>query len=127
MPSRRMLAFRTGAILLDHASTIARDADARNLKSTASSLRWMAERPQERYDFPLADESIALAMKYPDLKFATMYGEELPLWVDREKARFSSWYEFFPRSASETPGAHGALKDVTTRLPEVAAMAFDVL
>ena len=121
------LAFRTGAILLDHASTIARDADARNLKSTASSLRWMAERPQERYDFPLADESIELAMKYPDLKFATMYDEELPLWVDREKARFSSWYEFFPRSASETPGVHGTFKDVTRMLPEVAAMGFDVL
>ncbi len=121
------LAFRTGAILLDHASTIARDADARNLKSTASSLRWMAERPQERYDFPLADESVELAMKYPDLKFATTYGEELPLWVDREKARFSSWYEFFPRSAAESPGTHGTFKDVIRMLPEVAAMGFDVL
>ncbi len=121
------LAFRTGAILLDHASTIARDEDARNLKSTASSLRWMAERPQDRYDFPLADESITLAMKYPDLKFATTYSDLLPLWVDREKARFSSWYEFFPRSAGQTPGVHGTLKDVTRRLPEVAAMGFDVL
>ncbi len=120
------LAFRTGAILLDHASTIARDADARMLKSTASSLRWMAERPQDRYDFPLADEAIELAMKYPDLKFATTYGKELPLWVDRERARFSSWYEFFPRSAGE-PGQHGTLRDVTRRLPEVAAMGFDVL
>ncbi len=120
------LAFRSGAILLDHASTIARDADARLLKSTASSLRWMAERPQSRYDFPLSDESIELAMKYPDLKFATNYGKELPLWVDRERARFSSWYEFFPRSAGEH-GQHGTLRDVTKRLPEVAAMGFDVL
>ena len=120
------LAFRTGAILLDHASTIARDADARMLKSTASSLRWMAERPQARYDFPLADDSIALAKKYPDLKFATTHSREFPLWVDRERARFSSWYEFFPRSLGES-GAHGTLKNVTDRLPEVAAMGFDVL
>ena len=120
------LAFRSGAILLDHASTIARDADARTLKSTASSLRWMAERPQARYEFPLSDDAIALAMQYPDLKFATTYSKELPLWVDRERARFSSWYEFFPRSAGE-PGVHGTLRDVTARLPEVAAMGFDVL
>ena len=120
------LAFRSGAILLDHASTIAREADARTLKSTASGLRGMAELPQARYEFPLSDEAIALAMAYPDLKFSTTYGMEIPLWVDRERARFSSWYEFFPRSAG-APGVHGTLRDVVKRLPEVAAMGFDVL
>ena len=31
--------------------------------------------------------------------------------VDREKARFSTWYEVFPRSCSPEPGRHGTLRD----------------
>ncbi|HET9754586.1 MAG TPA: alpha-amylase family glycosyl hydrolase, partial [Myxococcales bacterium] len=42
-------------------------------------------------------------------------------------ARFSSWYELFPRSAGDAPGVHGTLRDVEARLPLVAAMGFDVL
>jgi starch synthase (maltosyl-transferring) len=47
--------------------------------------------------------------------------------VDRERARFSTWYELFPRSAGSKPGEHGTLKDVIARLPYVASMGFDVL
>ena len=52
---------------------------------------------------------------------------ELEVYVDREKARFSTWYEFFPRSASETPGMHGTFKDCHRLLPRVAQMGFDTL
>jgi len=47
--------------------------------------------------------------------------------VDRERARFSSWYEMFPRSAATKAGEHGTLKDVEARLPYVASMGFDIL
>jgi starch synthase (maltosyl-transferring) len=47
--------------------------------------------------------------------------------VDRERARFSTWYEIFPRSCSPTPGRHGTFVDVDERLDEIAAMGFDVL
>jgi starch synthase (maltosyl-transferring) len=43
-----------------------------------------------------------------------------PLWVDRELALFGSWYELFPRS-------FGGFKDVAGRVPDLAAMGFDVL
>ncbi|MEJ2113196.1 MAG: alpha-1,4-glucan--maltose-1-phosphate maltosyltransferase [Flavobacteriaceae bacterium] len=43
------------------------------------------------------------------------------------KARFSTWYEFFPRSASETKGVHGTFKDCERLLPRVAKMGFDTL
>ncbi|HVY81082.1 MAG TPA: alpha-1,4-glucan--maltose-1-phosphate maltosyltransferase [Steroidobacteraceae bacterium] len=46
--------------------------------------------------------------------------------VDREKARFSTWYELFPRSTGK-PGVHGTFADVEARLPYVASMGFDVL
>jgi starch synthase (maltosyl-transferring) len=50
-----------------------------------------------------------------------------PLTVERERARFSSWYELFPRSASDVPGKHGTFADVEERLDEIAAMGFNVV
>ena len=43
------------------------------------------------------------------------------------KARFSSWYELFPRSAATDPGRHGTFADVEARLDYVEQMGFDVL
>ncbi|RED50719.1 alpha-1,4-glucan--maltose-1-phosphate maltosyltransferase [Seonamhaeicola aphaedonensis] len=52
---------------------------------------------------------------------------EYQVYVDRKKARFSTWYEFFPRSASEHEGVHGTLKDCERLLPRVQKMGFDTL
>ncbi|HEV3208553.1 MAG TPA: alpha-1,4-glucan--maltose-1-phosphate maltosyltransferase [Terriglobales bacterium] len=67
-----------------------------------------------------------------DRRQATTYGRELAVVVDREKARFSAWYEMFPRSTSSEstssgPGHPGTLRDCADRLDYVAAMGFDVL
>ncbi len=69
----------------------------------------------------------ALMLQHADRQFATTYGRELRITVDRECARFSSWYELFPRSAADQRGRHGTLRDVQARLPYVASMQFDVL
>lgn len=69
----------------------------------------------------------ALMQRYASRDFATSYARELRVTVDRERARFSAWYELFPRSAADQPGRHGTLKDVQSRLPYVASMGFDVL
>jgi starch synthase (maltosyl-transferring) len=50
-----------------------------------------------------------------------------PVLVERERARFSSWYELFPRSASDKPGVHGTFVDVEERLDDIAAMGFHVV
>jgi starch synthase (maltosyl-transferring) len=50
----------------------------------------------------------------------------LEIVVDPLKARFSSWYEMFPRSA-RGDGRHASFKDVAARLPYVQEMGFDVL
>jgi starch synthase (maltosyl-transferring) len=68
-----------------------------------------------------------LMARHPDRCHATRYERELEVMVDRERARFSAWYELFPRSASPQPGRHGTFKDVEARLPYVAGMGFDVL
>jgi len=121
------LALRIGADHLEAAASRAKGDDANLLKAAAEQLRTLAEAKLPFYDSPITAELEELAAKYPDLSFATKYPVELPLWVDRERARFSSWYELFPRSASPVPGRHGTLKDVSARLPEIAAMGFDVV
>ncbi|MBB5064744.1 alpha-1,4-glucan--maltose-1-phosphate maltosyltransferase [Granulicella mallensis] len=121
------LALRIGANHLDAASSRAKGGDAKELKLAAGQLRALAEANLPFYESPITAELEALVAKYPDLSFATKYPVELPLWVDRERARFSSWYELFPRSASSVAGRHGTLKDVEARLPEIAAMGFDVV
>ncbi|NTV30144.1 MAG: alpha-1,4-glucan--maltose-1-phosphate maltosyltransferase [Candidatus Omnitrophica bacterium] len=52
---------------------------------------------------------------------------ELLVKVDRKRASFSSWYEFFPRSWAATPGKHGTFKDCARILPEIARMGFDIV
>jgi starch synthase (maltosyl-transferring) len=55
------------------------------------------------------------------------------IWVDRERALFSAWYEFFPRSEGAVVGVggrpqkHGTFATAAKRLPGVAAMGFDVV
>ncbi|ABE40705.1 alpha amylase, catalytic region [Rhodopseudomonas palustris BisB5] len=51
----------------------------------------------------------------------------LPLMIDRERARNGAWYEMVPRSQSTVPGQHGTFRDCIARLPDIAAMGFDVL
>jgi starch synthase (maltosyl-transferring) len=64
--------------------------------------------------------------KYPEKHLANE-SKELQVYVDRKKARFSTWYEFFPRSASEVPGQHGTFKDCERLLPRIKQMGFDTL
>ncbi|KOY52197.1 alpha-1,4-glucan--maltose-1-phosphate maltosyltransferase [Polaribacter dokdonensis] len=68
----------------------------------------------------------SLFIAYPE-KLLTHTSKELQVYVDREKARFSTWYEFFPRSSSEIEGKHGTFKDCHRLLPRIADMGFDTL
>ena len=121
------LALRSGAILLKSAAARAEGADMRLLQGAAVGLDKLAAQKLQRYDYPISDEVFLTANKYPDLSFVTTTEQEFSLWVDRERARYSSWYELFPRSTSPVPGAHGTLRDVEAQLPEIARMGFDVL
>ena len=123
------LALTIGALLLDQIAARAKGPDAKHLKSIATSLRTLAARNSALYQYPLTPQEEALAARYPDLSLASIAEKELHLWVDRERARFSGWYELFPRSAvpARTPGRHGTFADVELQLPEIAAMGFDIL
>ncbi len=49
------------------------------------------------------------------------------LRADRPAAEFASWYELFPRSATNDPTIHGTFRSVIERLPDIRTMGFDVL
>ncbi len=59
--------------------------------------------------------------------------KDYPLFVDRAKALFSAWYEFFPRSVGATfdeatgTWQSGTFDGCHERLDEIAAMGFDVV
>ncbi len=65
--------------------------------------------------------------RFPDRSGATTYSKELRVVVDRERARFSSWYEMFPRSCTDNQQRHGTFRDCIARLDYVAGMGFDIL
>ncbi len=116
-----------GARIVQEASErAADDNDAEWLRSWAGVLRKEGDM-QHRVQVAM-DEQLELYMnRHPDRRFATMYEKELIVTVDRERARFSTWYEMFPRSCASKPGRHGTFKDCEARLPYVAEMGFDVL
>jgi starch synthase (maltosyl-transferring) len=69
----------------------------------------------------------AVMARHADRAAGAAYERTLPVWVDRERARFGAWYEMFPRSAASEPGRHGTFADLEKRLPYVARMGFDIL
>ncbi|MFZ5558422.1 MAG: alpha-1,4-glucan--maltose-1-phosphate maltosyltransferase [Pseudomonadota bacterium] len=120
------IAALVGAHLIEGASGRAAGADAEHLRRWAERLA--GDHPADELKrIGLDQELAALAMRYADRSLALRHPTELSVTVDRERARFSTWYELFPRSAAAEPGRHGTLRDVAARLPYVAAMGFDVL
>jgi starch synthase (maltosyl-transferring) len=76
---------------------------------------------EERYE-----AAMAATPAPPDASQVSAYERTLEIQVDPVKARFSSWYEMFPRSV-RGDGQHGGFRDLIERLPYVAEMGFDVL
>ncbi len=115
-----------GAELIEAAAEGAKGNDRTRLVEWSTQLRDEASLSQ--VDRIAQDtELAALLERHPVRAFATAYGQQLEVVVDRERANFSAWYEMFPRSCSPKPGQHGTLQDVIDRLPYVAQMGFDVL
>src|SRR5256886_6832138 len=73
-----------------------------------------------------------LLWEYPVRELVTSTSTHA-LWVDRKRALFSAWYEFFPRSEGSAvgphgePGTHGTFATAAQRLRGVADMGFDIL
>ncbi|MBI4498598.1 MAG: alpha-1,4-glucan--maltose-1-phosphate maltosyltransferase [Chloroflexi bacterium] len=115
-----------GAALIEEASTRAAHPDAERLHAWANALRGDGD-PDQKLRLALSDDVAHLMGAYPDTRLSTTYEKELGVVVDRERARFSTWYELFPRSTAAEAGRHGTFADCAARLPAIAALGVDVL
>ena len=75
----------------------------------------------------LLDDKVAAAMEKTATRPDMTVSHVLPLVADRARARAGAWYEMVPRSQGPVPGKHGTFDDCIARLPEIAALGFDVL
>jgi starch synthase (maltosyl-transferring) len=111
------------------------DGDALTLRERACQLRVAAS--MRTFEHPTGSSALTLLLsdsnlgplvaKYSERHAATDYERCLGIVVERAKARFSSWYEMFPRSWAREPGRHGTFRDCEAALPYIAGMGFDVL
>jgi starch synthase (maltosyl-transferring) len=119
-----------GRLLLAGAMARAELAGARvDLASMGEALaRSRRARSERRAAAALSEERLlAIVRRHPDRSWSTHLDRELPLMVDRERARFGAWYELFPRSQGKRAGKATTLKGAEWRLPDIAAMGFDVV
>jgi starch synthase (maltosyl-transferring) len=98
--------------------------------------QWLADRAdllasaeKESGKIQLAtDPDLMRAMNaLPDKSTLAVYPQVMVVAVEPPRARFSTWYELFPRSASGDPKRHGTFDNCRQRLPAIAEMGFDVL
>jgi starch synthase (maltosyl-transferring) len=115
-----------GAELVRAAVGRASGADADRLRNRAELIGRAGDQTPRIYA-ALDPELTHLMLRYPDRTGGLTYDRTLRIMVERERARFGSWYEMFPRSCATDPGRAGTLQDTEARLPYVAGMGFNVL
>ncbi len=109
------------------------DVARATLAEVAAMLRDPGLTPWDRLAATRQPEITRILWAYPLRQLVTR-SRRMPLVVDRERALFGSWYEFFPRSegAQVDPMGHrepvsGTLRTAARRLDQIAAMGFDVV
>ncbi len=117
---------QSGALLLRAAAERAKGADAAALRKCVDMLLGAGE-PADKVAMVLSERTTNLVQRHPDRSQATEYPKKLTVQIDPLRARFSAWYELFPRSTAEQAGKHGTFKDCERWLPYIAEMGFDVL
>ncbi|MGE5270583.1 MAG: maltotransferase domain-containing protein [Thiohalocapsa sp.] len=82
---------------------------------------------ERRGNLLLSPELRRLMARNDDRRDRVRYARTLDMVVDRPEARFSAWYEMFPRSQGRIPGKSATFDDCIDRLSDVAALGFDVV
>ena len=90
-----------GAGFVEAAAARAGKPDAAALKKIAAGLRKATT--EEAHATAHDPVLCALMTVYADRSLATT-ADPHPVWVDRERATFAAWYEFFPRNRSSSTG-----------------------
>jgi starch synthase (maltosyl-transferring) len=118
-----------GRKLIEEALAAAKGIAAADRAALKAALATLDAAPAQGDAFSiLMSEDLAALMRRCGVR--TSYTQDptvYPVFVDRERAGFSAWYEMMPRSQSGSPQRHGTFDDVIARLGYVSAMGFDVL
>ncbi|MEU0041374.1 maltotransferase domain-containing protein, partial [Streptomyces sp. NPDC006333] len=123
------LVLEEGARLYEQAAAGVPVSRGRDVVLAAADALRDADRPAAaRLAAARTPEVDRLLARHPLRELVTS-SEPLPLLVERERALFGSWYEFFPRSESGRldPPVHGTFRTAAERLPAIAEMGFDVV
>ena len=115
-----------GALLLERYAVLLRGDVAKRVRELAKTMASEQAPLDARLRAALDEELVAEV--YGPLESAELTRSALfELIVDRAEATFAAWYELFPRSQGKKPGVHGTFADTARRLPEIAALGFDVI
>ncbi|MET7744604.1 alpha-1,4-glucan--maltose-1-phosphate maltosyltransferase [Streptomyces sp. NPDC005385] len=123
------LVLEEGAALYERAAAgVPEGAGRDSVRAAADALRDDSRTPSDRLAAALRPEVDGALAGHP-LRERLTRSLPLPLLVERERALYGSWYEFFPRSESGRldPPTHGTFRTAAERLPAIAEMGFDVV
>ena len=126
-----------GARLIDRvADALDGKRPAAALSAAAAQLRNEQLSVSARVEAALSTPIQDVLHSFPIRQLITR-SKRYDVWVDRQRALFGAWYEFFPRSigaqlagdpsAPAKPARHGTLLDATAHLDYVAELGFDVV
>ncbi|MGW3669421.1 maltotransferase domain-containing protein, partial [Streptomyces sp. NPDC005141] len=127
------LVLEEGALLYERAvAAMPKGPKSKRLRDTVlgavGALRDTGRPVASRLAAALTPEVDEVLARHP-LRDLVTSSEPLPLLVERERALYGAWYEFFPRSESGQldPPVHGTFRTAAERLPAIAEMGFDVV
>ncbi|MBB0244158.1 DUF3416 domain-containing protein [Streptomyces alkaliphilus] len=120
------------ALLRRAASGVPKEGGGRDVvRAAAATVKDTSLSVEERWAAARSPEVTALLARHP-LRELVSSSRPAPLLVERERALFGSWYEFFPRSEGarvepESAPVPGTFRTAAERLPAIADMGFDVV
>ncbi len=120
---------------VDHAEGLAliRAAGGRSTGELRAALAEWAEKAESVAGDPDASAELLLSgdlaalMDEADDRPHRIRSAPQAIDAERLQARFSSWYELFPRSMTDSKDRHGTFADVINHLPRIRDMGFDTL
>lgn len=119
------LELRIGAVFLKQMAKKAKDEDAQTIKDLAAQFDKPSDY-QGAVELAKSHKLEKLIADYP-LRENASQSATYKAFVERNKTLFSTWYEFFPRSASPDPTRTGTFKDCERIIPRLANMGYDTL
>jgi starch synthase (maltosyl-transferring) len=110
-----------GALLIEDAARRTETGEDRTTLERALDVLRDEDAPEAaKFERALAPEVHEAVERHGERHGSTRLETNMPLEVDRIRARFSAWYELFPRS-------WGGLNAVEALIPDIADLGFDVL